>query len=363
MDHPASSAASVDETEALTARVAAAAAARQPLRLHANNSKAFYGNPGGGDPLDVSGHRGLISYQPTELMVTVRAGTPLRELEAELAAAGQMLPFEPPHFGGGGSIGGAVAAGLAGPARPFRGAVRDALLGVRILNGRGEVLRFGGEVVKNVAGYDLSRPMAGALGTLGVLLDVSLKVVPQPEVEATRTLEVDAGSTWQRVHAALMAGCPISAAVHDGERLHLRLSGSDSGVRAATRQIGGDTPDDGDAFWGALRDHTLGFFQESHPPLWRLSLPPATAAPELPGARLLDWAGQQVWLRSDAPADQVRAATETLGGHATLWRGQTEPAAPAFHPPSPGVARLNRQLKEALDPHHILNPGRFDPAL
>ncbi|ABM61016.1 glycolate oxidase subunit GlcE [Halorhodospira halophila] len=362
MNQPGAQADPWDDTEALRARVAAAAAAGQPLSPRGSGSKAFYGNPGRGEALDLTGHRGVIRYQPTELMVTVRSGTPLGELEATLAAEGQMLPFEPPRFAGGGTVGGAVASGLAGPGRPFRGAVRDALLGVRVINGRGEVLRFGGEVVKNVAGYDLSRPMAGALGTLGVLLDVSLKVIPQPVAEATRTLEIAPESIWQRVHAAQAAGCPITGAVHDGERLHLRLSGAEEGVRAATRHLGGDTPEDGDAFWSALRDHTLAFFADTGVPLWRLALPPAQPLPELPGGHLLDWAGQQLWLRSDAPAARVRAAAEAVGGHATRWRG-ADTATPAFHPPSAGVARLNRQLKQALDPHHILNPGRFAPEL
>ncbi len=351
-----------DLREEIAARVATAAATRQPLALRGSGSKAFYGNTEQGEPLDLTGHRGIVSYQPTELMVTVRAGTPLRELEDALAAEGQMLPFEPPRFGDGGTVGGAVAAGLAGPRRPFSGSVRDALLGARIVNGHGQVVRFGGEVVKNVAGYDLTRPMAGALGTLGVLLDVSFKLLPRPVAETTRALEAPAHGVYTRVHDALLAGYPVTGAAHDGEQLYLRLSGAERGVRAATEKLGGEPLDDGDTFWSGLRDQTLPFFSEGERPLWRLSLPAAADLPEVPGAQLLDWAGQQLWLRSDADAQSVRDAAAQRGGHATRFRGG-DPAVPAFHPPAAAVSRLNRQLKDALDPHRILNPGRMDPQL
>ncbi len=287
-----------DHTEALTAAVRRAIETRQPLRAHGHGSKAFYGNPAAGQALDITGHSGVLSYEPGDLVITARAGTPLAQLDAVLAARGQMLGFEPPHFGARGTLGGAIAAGLSGPRRPWAGSVRDFVLGVRAVNGHGQVVRFGGETIKNVAGYDLPRLYAGSLGAFGVLLEASLRVLPVPETELTLVLEpadpLQAMIDWQR------RPWPLSGLCVDGGRTYLRLSGTADGVNAARRQIGGEELADGAAFWRALRDLELPFFAVDAP-LWRLSLPPATPPLDLPGDWLLDWGGAQRWLRSAAP--------------------------------------------------------------
>lgn len=351
-----------DHTEAIAEQVRAAATAGTPLALRGGGSKAFYGHAVDGEPLEAAAHCGVLDYQPSELTLTARAGTPLEEIERRLATEGQMLAFEPPRFAGGATLGGAVAAGLSGPRRPFAGAVRDHVLGVRLVDGNGAVERFGGEVIKNVAGYDVSRLVTGALGTLGVLLEVSLKVLPRPASERTLCPDWPAEQLHARVEAALRAGAPVTGAAHDGERAHVRLAGAPSAVAAGAERIGGAPAADAE-FWTRLRDHHLPWFDDDPGlPLWRIALPPGTPPPALPGARLLDWAGQLCWLRSDAPATEVRGAAAAAGGHATRFRGGPDDV-PVFTPLDPVLLRLHRRLKQALDPAGILNPGRMYPEL
>jgi glycolate oxidase FAD binding subunit len=305
--------------------------------------------------LDVSGHRGIVSYEPSELVVTARAGTPLAEIEAVLAEHGQLLPFEPPHFGPGATLGGMVAAGLSGPRRPWGGSVRDAVLGVRLINGQGEALRFGGQVMKNVAGYDLSRLMAGALGSLGVLLEVSVKALPRPAEERTRMFELSAEAAdvrqleWGRLPLSL------SGTLYDGERLFVRLCGSTQGVAAGLAALGGEEVSEGP--WRAAREQTLPFFQGDGP-LWRISLPAAAPTLGLPGRTLTEWGGALRWLRTDLSAELVRQRAAALGGHATLFRGH-DGTGEVFQPLAPALLALHQRVKRALDPHGILNPGRM----
>ncbi len=349
--------ASDDHSEAIAEQVRAAAAAKTPLAIRGGGSKAFYGHPVTGEPLDLSGHNGVVQYEPTELICTARAGTPLAELEHVLSDNGQMLAAEPPHFGGGATLGGAVAAGLSGPRRPFAGALRDHVLGVRLVDGNGAVLRFGGEVIKNVAGYDVSRLTVGALGTLGVVLEVSLKVLPRPEAERTVCLELPIDELHARAEQALRAGAPVTAAAHDGERAYIRLAGATSAVDAGAEGLRGDEATEAD-FWIRLRDQKLGFFGDDAAPLWRIALPPGYPLPDIAGQRILDWAGQLVWLRTDQPAEQVRAAAAAAGGHATLFRGGND-GTPVFTPPDSALARYHQRLKQTFDPAGILNPGHL----
>jgi glycolate oxidase FAD binding subunit len=346
-----------DQTERLADRVRRAAADKRPLAIAGSGSKAFIGNPARGETLSLAEHTGLINYEPTELVMTVRAGTPLIEVERSLADGGQLLPFEPPRFGGAGTIGGAVAAGLAGPRRFATGGVRDFMLGARIINGKGEVLRFGGEVMKNVAGYDVSRLMVGAFGTLGVLLDVSLKVLPAPEQERTLKLSLAADAVADRLDRWTAAALPVTGAAHDGEALWLRLSGTSRALDAAAPVIGGERTDDND-FWGALRDHALPFFElRQDERLWRLALPPHSPRPNLAGRWLSEWGGRIHWLCSPEPVDAVRAATAEHGGHALLFRGRPDDA--AFPPLDAAMRALQARLKAALDPAGIFNCGRL----
>ncbi len=350
--------ADADHAEALAARVAEAAARGEALRIEGSGSKAFYGHPVKGVPLDATVHRGVVAYEPSELYVTARAGTPLADLEALLAAHGQRLGCEPPRFGGRGTVGGMVAAGLSGPRRPWGGAVRDLVLGVRCVNGRGETLRFGGQVIKNVAGFDAARLMAGSLGTLALLLEVTLRVGPAPAAMRTLVLACTADEALERLAAWGRLPLPLTGACHLEGRLHLRLEGNEAAVDAAAARLGGTALDDAEAFWTGMRDHTLPFFAADDPrPLWRLSVPPAAPQPALPGDWLLDWGGAQRWLRSEVPAGTVRAAAEALGGHATRFRGGGE--ASVFHPLPPAARALHRRIKAAFDPAGILNPGRL----
>ncbi|HEX3918604.1 MAG TPA: glycolate oxidase subunit GlcE [Caulobacteraceae bacterium] len=343
----------------LAERIRAAAAARTPLRIVGGDTKAFYGRRTEGEALNLAGHRGILDYDPSELVVVARAGTPLAEIEAALAGNGQRLAFEPPRLGLGSTIGGVVAAGLSGPRRPFAGAVRDCVLGATILNGSGETLRFGGQVFKNVAGFDAFRLMAGALGSLGVILEVSLRVAPNPRREAALALEMesDAARTWL---AQLMGRPnPLSGAFHDGARLHLRLSGGEAGVDGAVAELGGEA--EALSFWDDVRDFR-------HPalagdaPLWRLSLPQTAPIPAIGGVVAWDWAGGQVWLRSDAAPDKVWGAAAAAGGHATRFRGAAA-GEEVFQPLAPAILALHQRLKAAFDPAGVLNPGRMYGAL
>lgn len=347
----------VDGTEALAAAVRAAAAAGTPLCVRGGGTKAFYGRATDGDDLDVTLHRGIVRHEPTELLLTARAGTPLSEVEAALAERGQMLPFEPPAFGARATLGGTIACNLSGPRRPYAGAARDFVLGIRVLTGRGEALRFGGEVMKNVAGYDVSRLMTGALGTLGVLLEVSLRVLPRPEAEVTLAREASAAEALDRMHAWGRLPLPVSATCHVGGRLHVRLSGTAAGVAAACGQIGGDAVPDGAAFWPRIREQTHPFFADARP-LWRLSVRSDAPPPELPGEQLIEWGGALRWLLADADGARVRAAARALCGHATRFRGHGGAQDVFTEPPAPVLA-LHRRLKAAFDPGGILNPGRM----
>lgn len=335
-----------DLTLQLVEQVRTAAAHDTPLCISGSGSKAFYGRSCQGEPIEMAAHRGIVAYEPTELVITARAGTPLAEIEAALAANNQMLPFEPPHFGAQATLGGMVAAGLSGPRRPWGGSVRDAVLGVKLLNGRGEVLRLGGQVMKNVAGYDVSRLMAGAMGTLGVLLEVSLKVLPRPACERTLVFENDP--------QPLPPTLPISASVEFADKRYLRLSASTRCVELAAGQLGGAEADP--EIWAGVREQTLPFFQTQQP-LWRISLPAAAPALNLPGSELIEWQGALRWLISDLPAVSLRQRVSALGGHAVLFRNHAGEG--VFQPlPQPMLA-LHQRLKAALDRQGIFNRGRM----
>lgn len=348
--------------QTLTETVRAAAARATPLRIRGGGSKDFYGQALVGEPLDTRALSGIVSYEPSELVVTARAGTPLAELEAALAAQGQCLPFEPPHFGPGATVGGMVASGLNGPARASVGAVRDYVLGLSLLNGRAELLSFGGQVMKNVAGYDLSRLMAGALGTLGLIVEVSLKVLPQAPAERSLCFELDEEAARIQLNRWGGQPLPVNASCWHEGRLSVRLRGARAAVAAALKTMGGEAvAEGGDTPWAGLREQTLAFFAPRPGlALWRLSLPDTAAALAL-GPSLVEWGGAQrwVWLPADE-AGRVRAAAARAGGHATLFRG-SDGRTPVFTPLPPTLARIQRDLKAQFDPAGIFNRGRLYP--
>lgn len=345
-----------DQSGQLVERVLGANADRTALRLVGSDSKSFYGRSVEGERLELAAHSGIVNYQPSELVVTARCGTSLQELNAVLAEAGQMLPFDPPQFDGRGTVGGAVASGLSGPGRPWRGAARDLILGCRVINGRGEHLRFGGEVMKNVAGYDVSRLMTGALGTLGIVTEASFKVLPRPETETTLRFELEPNQALERLGQWRMRPYPISAACWHQGVLRVRLSGSAAGVDSARSALGGETLDED--FWAQLRDHTLAYFDRPGASLWRISLPPAAPMLEAFEDTLIDWGGAQRWCYGNEVADTVVQVAAAAGGHATLFRGDGD-AAEVFHPPDPTKLALHRRIKSAFDPNGLFNPGRM----
>lgn len=355
-----------EAAQSLSDRVRAAAQAGTQLRLRGGGTKDFYGAALEGEVLDTRVHSGIARYDPTELVVTARAGTPLAALEAALAEKGQMLPFEPPHFarnGGAATVGGCVAAGLSGPRRVAAGALRDFVLGATLLDGRARVLRFGGEVMKNVAGYDVARLLAGSLGTLGVILEVSLKVLPRPAEEQTRRFECTQAEAIERMNAWAGQPHPISAATWHAGLLQLRLSGAAAALRAAAARLGGEAigADSAAEYWDAVREQKHPFFA-GDAPLWRLALPSGTAPLALAGEPFLDWGGSLRWLRSDVEPNLLREAAARAGGNATLFRARDK-AAGAFTPLGALQMRLHRGLKAAFDPQGIFNRGRMYPEL
>ena len=341
----------------LRERIVAARTANKPLRLRGGGSKDFYGETLAGDVLDTRAHAGIVDYEPTELVITARCGTPLTEIENTLAEQGQFLAFEPPAFGGVPTIGGVIASGLSGPRRAMAGAARDFVLGAHLLTADGDVLRFGGQVMKNVAGFDLSRLLCGSLGILGLIAQVSLKVLPKPRAETTLCFELDAAAAIEQFNRWCAQPLPVSATAWHAGRAYVRLSGAASAVRAAGATLGGETLEAGSAesWWRDLREQSHAVFPDS-PRLWRLSLP-SNAPLALDGVVLIEWGGALRWTTTTAGAAQVRNAAVAAGGTATLWRGTRD--APMFHPLAAPVLDLHRKLKQQFDPHGIFNPGRL----
>lgn len=338
------------------AQVLEAASARRPLRIRGGGTKDFYGQALAGDILDTRAHAGIVDYEPTELVITARCGTLLTDIEAALAQHNQMLAFEPPHFGAGATFGGVIASGLSGPRRATSGAVRDFVLGAVLMDGAGQVLTFGGQVMKNVAGYDVSRLLAGSMGTLGLMLQASVKVLPRTRREATLRFAMSEIDALRQLNEWGGMPLPISASCwHDGV-LMLRLSGATAAVDAALRDLGGDLFPDCAPFWAGVREQQHPFFA-GDAPLWRLSVPSTTSALVLPGTQLIEWGGALRWLRSDVDAVTLRRTVGAAGGHATLFRGGDK-AAGVFHPLAPAIARIHGRLKASFDPSHIFNPGR-----
>jgi glycolate oxidase FAD binding subunit len=346
---------------ALRDRVLAAAADGTKLRLRGAGTKDFYGEHLEGEVLELGSHRGIVAYDPSELVITARCGTPLSQIEAALAAAGQFLPFEPPAFSGDPTVGGLIAAGLSGPRRPYAGAARDFVLGARLLSADGELLRFGGQVMKNVAGFDVARLLCGSLGILGIITEVSLKVLPLPRAEETLRLELGIAAACAAFDGWAGQPLPLSAAAWHEGCAWVRLSGAAPAVHAARARLGGErmAADVAASFWESVRHCALPLFTQ--PRLWRLSLPAATGElPQLPVPDLVDWGGTLRWYSGDAELD-YRGVAAAVGGTALCWRG----AAPhrRFHPLSAASRGLHQRLKERFDPRGIFNAGRLVPGL
>ncbi|MGY6277423.1 glycolate oxidase subunit GlcE [Methylomonas sp. MgM2] len=346
---------SQDLTQTLQQRIKQAVAETKPLRIVGADSKAFYGGPCDAiELLELSDHCGLIDYEPSELVITARAGTRLSDISETLAGRRQALGFEPPNFAGRATLGGTLACGFSGPRRPFAGSARDFTLGCKIVNGHGDVLNFGGRVMKNVAGFDVPRLMVGALGTLGVILEASLRVVPMPEFESTVVQALSERQALVRMNELSGQPWPLSAMTYDDGRLRLRFSGAETAVRAAIRQVGGDADVRAESYWRDLTEQQLAFFQLPGD-LWRISVAPATPALELSGRWLLDWGGALRWLKTDLPSGLIHVAAQKAGAHAVCYQG----AKNDWFRLDDGLLALQQHIRKAFDPLALFNPGRL----
>ncbi len=350
----------VDKTEELKAQVDAALTQKKPLEIRGGDSKRFYGRQPELEltPLEIHSHQGIVNFAPTELIMTARAGTRIREINQALHEQGQHLAFEPPEFHGTATLGGTLATGFSGPARPWGGGARDHMLGVRLLNGRGQVLRFGGEVIKNVAGYDVSRLMVGAMGTLGVILEASFKVMPKPTTEKTVVRPMDRQQGLEFMEGLGAKPSPLRGAVHLDGNVYLRLCGSETNVQTAIQELGGDVLPPESSFWHDLREFSHPFF-ETPLPIWRIVLPTG-ARPSLPGEIMADWSGGQWWVCSDAPPEKIRGPVSEVSGHAIMFRGGDR-TGDVFPPLPPPMASLQARIRAAFDPEEIFNPGKISP--
>ncbi len=344
-------------------RIQTASAHKTALCIQGGASKSWYGQQSVGELLDTRAYAGIVAYEPTELVITARCGTPLAQIEAALDQHHQMLAFEPPRFSQHATLGGMLAAGLSGPRRATVGAVRDFVLGASLMDGRGELLHFGGQVMKNVAGYDVSRLLAGSMGTLGLITDISIKVLPKPFAETTLVFALSEADALARLNQWGGQALPISASAWHVGRLMLRLSGAEAAIRSAKKQLGGEEVKDAASYWHSLREQTHEFFaQDDEHGLWRLSLPSSAAPSQLTGKSLIEWGGAQRWLFTDENPQHIRDAASRVGGHASLFRAGDKSVG-VFAPLAPAVAKIHHALKAAFDPAGIFNPGRMYPDL
>lgn len=346
-----------DQTRNIQQCVAQAVASKTLLNIVGGASKSFYGKTIQGNTLAINMHQGIVNYHPSELVMTARTGTLLSDIEQTLAEHGQMLAFDPPYFSSSATLGGTIACGISGARRPFTGSVRDFVLGCKMINGNADVLSFGGEVMKNVAGYDVSRLMVGAMGTLGVLLEVSLKVLPKPDIEKTSVLELNAEQALAQMAVLSNKSLPLSGLSFDGRLLYIRFSGAEKTVQAATIKVGGSGLAEADNFWHDCNEHQNRFFKGAED-LWRLSIPPATPQLSLSGHWFYEWGGGQRWLKTTEPAQTVFALAEKMNGHATLFRAKDR-SAELFHPLPTALKKIHRNIKKAFDPVGIFNPYRM----
>jgi glycolate oxidase FAD binding subunit len=350
------------QLQAFKDRIVAATMNKTPLRIRGGGSKDWYGQALRGEVFDTRGYAGIIDYEPTELVITARCGTPLSEIERQLDQHHQMLAFEPPCFGADATIGGIVASGLSGPRRQAVGAVRDFVLGTTLMDGKGDLLHFGGQVMKNVAGYDVSRLLAGSLGTLGLITQVSLKVLPKPVCETTLRFELSEADAIRQLNEWGGQPLPLSASAWHGGLLIVRLSGAQAAVKAARQKMGGEEVGDGETFWSGLREQGNPYFHAANAStaLWQLSVPSHVPPLKLDGDVMIEWGGAQRWLKTDTSADSavIRAAAQQAGGHAALFKGGDKNVG-VFHPLAPAIAKIHHHLKSAFDPSGIFNPGRM----
>lgn len=350
-----------DQSKTIQQQTQSAFENKTACRIVGANSKHFLGNESHGETISTKNHTGVISYDASELVMTVRSGTSLKEIKDILSANNQSLPFDPPTFSDYATIGGTIACNLSGPARPYTGAARDFVLGTRIINGKGEDCRFGGQVMKNVAGYDASRLMAGAYGTLGIILDISLKVLPITQTEVTIKIEQPVDDAIQTINQLSTKNLPISASCYFENHLYIRLNSSEQNTLAVSKNIcqqtTGSEIENSKAFWHSIREQEHEFFK-TEKSIARISLPPTCNNIDFNGEQLIEWGGALRWLKSDLDIESIRNQVQELGGHVTAYKN-FESSIEFFHPLEAGLKTLQQRLKQGFDPAGILNPGRL----
>ena len=328
---------------------------KQALRIVGGDTKNFFGNKAELPLLSTSKFEGIVDYEPSELVITAKAGTKIVQVEELLRQNNQILAFEPPIFGFESTLGGCIASGFSGPRRAYAGSARDFVLGIKMLNNVGEELQFGGQVMKNVAGYDVSRLMTGSFGTLGLILEVSLKVLPRPEHELTLTYELDEKDAINKINVWAGKALPLSGSCFIGRTLSVRLSGNTSAVNAAKQIMGGEINED-TTFWHKLRNQELEFFNKNSD-LWRISLKSTTVPLEL-GPTLIEWNGALRWLYPNCTSDIIFEKAKKAGGHAMIFRSQIGNLT-GQQQVAGGLLKLHQKLKRAMDPDNLFNPFRI----
>ena len=351
-----------DQSQQLQQQIQSAFENKTACNIIGSASKNFLGNAfPGKETISTKGHTGIISYDASELVMTVRSGTRLQDINAALTENNQCLPFEPPAYSKDATIGGTIACNLSGPARAYSGAARDFVLGAHIINGKGDDLHFGGQVMKNVAGYDASRLMAGAYGTLGLILDVSLKVLPIAQTEITIKSELPANIAITTINELSAQNLPITASCYFDNHLYIRLNSSEKNALSVCqficKKISASEIDNSKAFWLSVKEQQHSFFNTDKT-ITRLSLPATTQAVEFDGEQLIEWGGALRWLKSDLDIQQIRQTIQQHGGHVSAYRNSSSDSE-FFHPLEPGARILHQRLKHAFDPAGILNPGRL----
>ncbi len=345
-----------DYAQEIADKILTAYQQKQPLKITSGKTKQFYGRKINAEILNVKNHSGVVEYEPSELYITARSGTPLSEIERIIDHKNQILPFEPPRFGASATIGGTVACGLSGPRRAYSGSLSDCILGADVINGKGEQLHFGGRVMKNVAGYDVSRLMCGALGTLGVITSITLRLLPKPENEQTITFETSCTEAIEKMNQWANTPLPISATFHDMNTLYVRLSGSPSTIKSSAKEMQGEFIEKNETFWETVKKHKHPFF-DTELPLWRISVPPSTPELNIQGECLMEWSGALRWYATDSDERAIRTEVERVGGQATLFKGNSTQN--IFHPLSKASMKFHKHLKQVMDPGYILNPGKM----
>lgn len=346
-----------DISAQLIEQVKQAASDGTALQIIGGGSKGFMGRTPTGAPISLAEHSGIISYEPVELVLTARAGTPLSQIKDTLSEHQQMMAFEPPLFDDKATLGGTLACHLSGPARPWSGSIRDHVLGIRLINGKGEHLRFGGQVMKNVAGYDVSRMQAGAMGTLGIISEVSLKIMPKPAASLTIVQDMSAAQAIETMNRLSGQPTPLTGACWLNDKLYLRLAGAKSAVEASSREVQGSVLDDGNRFWDQLREQRLDFFA-GDAPLWRFSVKSSAEHVLSSENWLIDWGGAQRWLRGDFDKNELEAIAENMGGQVSLYCGGNRDG-DVFHTQPEALKLIHQRLKHAFDPKAIFNAGRL----